>query len=93
MGSVVEHTPAEAARVFAVGVGGVQHPRMAQRVLLPMRCIVKGFCGVHVAVAFRNQECFVHVGCHVLFALGPGVCAVVGEIVVGIDILEQMTFF
>ena len=79
--------------MFAVGVGGVQHPRMAQRVLLAMRCIVKGFCGVHVAVAFRNQERFVHVGCHVLFTLGPGVCAIVREIVVGIDILEQMAFF
>ena len=33
-------------------VGGVQHPRMAQGMLLPVWGIVTGLGGVHVAVAF-----------------------------------------
>ena len=73
--------------MFAVGVGGVQYPRMAQRVFLAVGRIVKRLCGVHMAVALRNQERFAHIGGYVPFALGPGVHAVVGEIVVGVDVL------
>ena len=51
MGLVVEHTPAEASGVFSAGIGGILHPDMPQGVFLSMGTIVKGFCGVHVAVA------------------------------------------
>ena len=52
VGGIIKHTPAEAARMLSICVGGVQHPRMAQGMLLPVRGIVTGLGGVHVAVAF-----------------------------------------
>ncbi len=52
MGGIVEHTPAKAPRMLSICVGGVQHPRMAQGMFLPVRAIVRGFGGVHVTVAF-----------------------------------------
>ena len=52
VGGIIKHTPAKAARMFSICVGGVQHPRMAQGMLLPVRGIVTGLGGVHVSVAF-----------------------------------------
>ena len=52
VGGIIKHTPAKTARMLSICVGGVQHPRMAQGMLLPVRGIVTGLGGVHVAVAF-----------------------------------------
>ena len=93
MGLVVEHTPAEAPGVFSAAVSGILNPDMPQGVFLSMGTIVKGFCGVHVTVALRDEQRFAHIRGHVLFGLCTGRYAVVGKIVVGIDILQQMALF
>ena len=93
MGLVVEHTPAKAPGVLSAGIGGVLHPDVPQGVFLSMRAIVKGFCGVHVTVALRDEQRLAHIRGHVLFGLCAGRYAVVGKIVVGVDILQQMAFF
>ena len=73
VGGIIKHTPAEAARMLSICVGGVQHPRMAQGMLLPVRGIVTGLGGVHVPVAFGNQQCLAQIRRYILFPLGPGV--------------------
>ena len=93
VGLVVEHTPAEAPGVFSAGIGGVLHPDVPQGVFLPVRAIVKGFGGVHVAVALRDEQRLAHIRGHVLFGLCTGRYAVVGKIVVGVDVLQQMALF
>ena len=55
VGLVVEHTPAKAPGVFPAGIGGVLNPNVPQGVFLPVRTIVKGFGGVHMAVALRDE--------------------------------------
>ena len=93
MGLVVEHTPAKAPGVFPASVSGILNPDVPQGVFLPVRAIVKGFCGVHVTVALRDEQRLAHIRGHVLFGLCAGRYAVVGKIVVGIDILQQMALF
>ena len=93
VGLVVEHTPAKAPGVLSAGIGGVLNPNVPQGVLLPMRAIVKGLGGVHVTVALRDEQRLAHIRGHVLFGLCAGRYAVVGKIVVGVDILQQMAFF
>ena len=93
VGLVVEHTPAKAPGVLLAGIGGVLYPDVPQSMLLPVRAIVKGFGWVHVAVALRDEQRLAHIRGHVLFGLCAGRYAVVGKIVVGIDILQQMAFF
>ena len=93
VGLVVEHTPAKAPGVLSAGIGGVLHPDVPQGVLLSMRAIVKGLGGVHVTVALRDEQRLAHIRGHVLFGLCAGRYAVVGKIVVGVDILQQMAFF
>ena len=93
MGLVVEHTPAEAPGVFSAAVSGILNPDMPQGVFLSMGTIVKGFCGVHVTVALRDEQRLAHIWGHVLFGLCARRYAVVGKIVVGIDILQQMALF
>ena len=93
VGLVVEHTPAKAPGVLSAGIGGILNPDMPQGVFLSMGTIVKGFCGVHVTVALRDEQRLAHIRGHVLFGLCTGRYAVVGKIVVGIDILQQMAFF
>ena len=93
MGLVVEHTPAKAPGVFPAGIGGVLYPDVPQGVLLPVRTIVKGFGGVHMAVALRDEQRLAHIRGHVFFRLCAGRYAVVGKIVVGVDILQQMALF
>ena len=93
MGLVVEHTPAKAPGVLSAGIGGVLHPDVPQGVFLSMGTIVKGFCGVHVTVALRDEQRLAHIRGHVLFGLCTGRYAVVGKIVVGVDVLQQMAFF
>ena len=93
MGLVIEHAPAEAPGVLPAGIGGVLYPDVPQGVFLPVRTIVKGLGGVHVTVALRDEQRLAHIRGHVLFGLCAGRCAVVGKIVVGVDILQQMTFF
>ena len=44
-------------------------------------------------VVFRNQIAFFHVGSDGLFGFTAGVGAVVGEIVVGVNVFEQAAFF
>ena len=77
VGLVVEHTPAKAPGVLLAGIGGVLHPDVPQGVLLPVRAIVKGLGGVHVAVALRDEQRLAHIGGHVLFRLSTGRYAVV----------------
>lgn len=79
--------------MLSAGIGGVLHPDVPQGVLLSMRAIVKGFGGVHVTVALRDEQRLAHIRGHVLFGLCVGRYAVVGKIVVGVDILQQMAFF
>ena len=79
--------------MFPAAVSGILHPDVPQGVLLPVRAIVKGFGGVHVAVALRDEQRLAHIRGHVLFGLCTGRYAVVGKIVVGIDILQQMALF
>ena len=93
VGLVVEHTPAKAPGVLSAGIGGVLHPDVPQGVLLSMRAIVKGLGGVHVTVALRDEQRLAHIRGHVLFGLCAGRYAVVGKIVVGVDILQQMALF
>ena len=93
MGLVVEHTPAKAPGVLSAGIGGVLHPDVPQGVFLSMRAIVKGLGGVHVTVALRDEQRLAHIRSHVLFGLCAGRYAVVGKIVVGVDILQQMALF
>ena len=90
---VIEHAPAEAPGVLPAGIGCVLYPDVPQGVLLPVRAIVKGLGGVHVAVALRDEQRLAHIRGHVLFRLSTGRYAVVRKIVVGIDILQQMAFF
>ena len=87
MGLVVEHTPAEAPGVLLAGVGGILHPDVPQGVLLSMRAVVKGLGGVHVTVALRDEQRLAYIRGHVLFGFRAGRYAVVGKIVVGVDIL------
>ena len=61
----------------------------AKDVGLPVRTIVKGFGGVHVTVALRDEQRLAHIRGHVLFGLCAGRYAVVGKIVVGVDILQR----
>lgn len=93
MGLVVEHTPAKAPGVLTAGVGGVLYPDVPQGVFLPVRAIVKGFGGVHMAVALRDEQRLAHIRGHILFGLCTGRYAVVGKIVVGVDVLQQMALF
>ena len=93
VGLVVEHTPAKTPGVFSAGIGGVLHPDVPQGVFLPVRAIVKGFGGVHVAVALRDEQRLAHIRGHVLFGLCAGRYAVVGKIVIGVDIFQQMALF
>ena len=93
MGLVVEHTPAEAPGVFPAVVSGILNPDVPQGVFLSMGTIVKGLGGVHVTVALRDEQRLAHIRGHVLFGLCAGRYAVVGKIVVGIDILQQMALF
>ena len=93
MGLVIEHAPAEAPGVLPAGIGCVLYPDVPQGVFLPVRAIVKGLGGVHVAVALRDEQRLAHIRGHVLFGLCAGRYAVVGKIVVGVDILQQMAFF
>ena len=93
VGLVVEHTPAKAPGVLSAGIGGVLHPDVPQSVFLPVRAIVKGFGGVHMTIAFRYEQRLAHIRGHVLFGLSAGRYAVVGKIVVGVDVLQQMALF
>ena len=93
VGLVIEHTPAKAPGVLSAGVGGVLHPDVPQSMLLPVRAIVKGLGGVHMAVALRDEQRLAHIRGHVFFRLCAGRYAVVGKIVVGVDILQQMALF
>ena len=93
MGLVIEHAPAKAPCVLPAGIGGVLYPDVPQGVLLSMRAIVKGLGGVHVTVALRDEQRLAHIRGHILFGLCAGRYAVVGKIIVGIDVLQQMAFF
>ena len=77
VGLVIEHTPAKAPGVLPAGIGGVLYPDVPQGVLLPVRTIVKGFGGVHMAVALRDEQRLAHIRGHVLFGLCAGRYAVV----------------
>ena len=52
VGGVVKHTPAKTTHVAAVCHGIIQHPHMAQSVLLAATPGVEGFCGEHMPVMF-----------------------------------------
>jgi len=93
VGGVVEHTPAEAAHVLAVCIGRVQHPGVAQRMLLPVGPIVKGLCGVHMAIALRDQQWLVPFAHNVLFPLYAGVVSRMGKVVKGVHILQKTALF
>lgn len=45
-----------------------------------------------MAVALGDQERLLGIRADILFPLGTGVIALVGKIVVGVDILQQMAF-
>ena len=93
MGLVIEHTPAEAARVLPAGVGRVQHPQMPHGLLLPLLPGVKGFGGEHMTIVLGNQEGALPVGRN----LGLGTAAIIGahmgKIIEGIHILQQAALF
>ena len=93
MGGVVKHAPAEAARVTAGGHGRVLHPGVAQGLFLPPLPGVRGLGGVHVAVALGDQQGLVHVRRDLVFGLGPRIIAGVGEVVIGVHILQKMALF
>ena len=79
--------------MFAIGIGIIQHPGVAQGLLLTLFPAVIGLGGEHMSIVFRDQQGFAGIRCHVLFCLDTRRGAVVGEIVVGVDILQQMALF
>ena len=89
MGGIVEHAPAEAARMLPVSYGRIQDPGMAQGLLLTALPGVEALGGEHVAVVLRDQQGLVHVGRDLALGLAAGVGADVGEIVVGVHILQE----
>ena len=88
VGGVVEHTPAEAPRVLLQR--RVLHADVAQGVLLPPGPGVPGLGGEHMAVALGDQQGLAHVRGHRPFGLGPGGAPVVGKVVIGVHVLQQM---
>ena len=91
VGGIVEHTPADTADVFAVGRCIVLDPAVPQGMLLPLHPWVKGFCGEHMAIMFRDQQALFYVRGHASLGLDTRVVTGVGEIIIGIHILDQMT--
>ena len=92
MGGVIEHTPLIAADVIPVRHGGVEDTGMAQGMFLTFFPGIPGFGGEHVAVGFGDEER------SILFRNGflrhgTGSLAVVGKIVIGIHIFQQMAVF
>ena len=66
---------------------------MAQGLFLPLLPGVEALGGEHVAVVLRDQQGLAHVRGHVLFPLGSRGQPVVGKVVVGVDVLQQMALF
>ena len=93
VGGIVEHTPAEAARMLTVCRRIILDTGMAQGVFLPSFPGIEGLGGEHMAVVFGDQQSLVHVGGNCLLGLAAGILAGVGEIVVGIHILQQVALF
>ena len=92
MGIVVKHTPAGAAGNVILGIDTVQDLGMAQSVLQALFLPVKGFGGEHMTVVFCDHVALVHIGHNILFRLAACIGAVVEEIVVGVDILQEGAF-
>ena len=93
VGGIVEHAPAEAARMLPAGIGGVQHPHMPQGMLLALGPGVIGFGGEHVAVVLGDQKGLLGIGADPLLLLAARVIAGVGEVVKGVHILQQLALF
>ena len=93
VGGIVEHAPAEAAGVLPASLGRREHPGVAQGLFLPLLPGVEALGGEHVAVVLRDQQGLAHVRRHVLFLLGPRGQPVVGKVVVGVDVLQEMALF
>ena len=90
VGGIVKHAPADAADVASVCRRIVLDPGMAQGMLLPLLPRVKGFGREHMAVVLRDQQALLLIRSNGLFRLDTGIIAGVGEIVVGIHIIDQM---
>ena len=93
MGGIVEHAPAEAAGVLPAALSRREYTGVAQGLLLPLLPGVEALGGEHVTVVLRNQQGLAHVRGHVLFLLGPRGQPVVGKVVIGVDVLQQMALF
>ena len=93
VGGIVEHAPAEAAGVLPAALSRREHPGVAQGLFLPLLPGVEAFGGEHVAVVLRDQQGLAHIRGHVLFLLGPRGQPVVGKVVIGVDVLQQMALF
>ena len=90
VGVVVRHTPADAAG-YAVPDGPVAlDPGVAQGVGEPMRLVVLVLGGEHMPVALGHQIPLVKMLGHVPLLQEPVARAVLGEVVVGVHVLQKV---
>ena len=90
---VVEHAPAEAAHMAAVGRGVALHLRVAQRLRLPVAPGVIGLGRVHVTGMLGDQQRLFPALHNGTPGLAAGIVSGVGEVVVGVDVLQQVALF
>ena len=90
---IVEHAPAEAAGVFSVGHGGVQNSRVAQGMLLTLAPGVKALGGEHMPAVLGDEQRLIHIGRYLVLGAAAGILSGVGEVVEGVNILEQAALF
>ena len=90
VGGVVEHTPADASNMLTISNSIVLNPAVPQGMLLPLHPGVEGLGGEHMAVLLRDQHTLLHIGGDALLRLDTGIVTGVGEIVVGVHILQQV---
>ena len=90
---VVKHAPAEAAHMAAVGRGVALHPCVAQRLRLPVAPGVIGLGRVHVTGMLGDQQRLFPALHNGTPGLAAGIVSGVGEVVVGVDVLQQVALF
>ena len=77
----------------AASRGVALHLRVAQRLRLPVTPGIVSLRGVHMAVVFGDQQCLFPAGHDGVLGLAAGIVSGVGEVVVGVDVLQQVALF
>ena len=93
MGVVIKHAPSEDARYILFAQRRVHDGRVAERLLLPVSLAVERLGREHMSVAFADKIGFIRIGRDILFLFASAVRPVVGEVVVGVNILQKTALF